>query len=201
MKEYLVVIEGKPCGPFSLEDLKGLKIKAGTFVKGQGMDDYKEVHEIPELCDYLGLKHHLAEPQYFAGLDLRLLAVAIDLFIIFTFYCIIAFIIVLFLEERELKIIVALAGLSIIPILKFIYSIAMESSSKQATWGKVLMGLKICDEQGNPLSFSRTLIRNFSKILSSGTLGLGYLMGFFSKKQQCLHDIIAGSVVVKERLV
>jgi uncharacterized RDD family membrane protein YckC len=201
MKEYLVVIDGKPNGPYPLEELKALKVKAGTFVKTEGMDDYKEAHEIPELCYFLGLKHQVSLPQYFAGLDIRLLAVIIDYFIIFAIYCIIALIIVLFIQERELKIIVVLAGLTIIPIVKFIYSIVMEASPRQATWGKVLMGLKICDEQGNTISFSRALIRNLSKIISTGTLGLGYLIGFFNKKQQCLHDLIASTLVVKERLV
>jgi uncharacterized RDD family membrane protein YckC len=201
MKRYIVVINGKPSGPYVLEDLKSLNIKAGTFVKTEEMDDYKEVHEIPELCNYLGLKHQKTLPQYFAGLDVRLLAVIIDYFIIFAIYCVIALIIVLFLEERELKIKVSLAGLAIIPIVKLVYSIIMEASARQGTWGKVLMGLRICDEQGNPISFARALARNLSKIISSGTLGLGYLMGFFNKKQQCLHDLIAGTLVVKDRLI
>jgi uncharacterized RDD family membrane protein YckC len=201
MKRYIVVINGKPSGPYVLEDLKTLNIKAGTFVKTEEMDDYKEVHEIPELCNYLGLKHQKTLPQYFAGLDVRLLAVIIDYFIIFAIYCVIALIIVLFLEERELKIKVSLAGLAIIPVVKLVYSIIMEASARQGTWGKVLMGLRICDEQANPISFARALARNLSKILSSGTLGLGYLMGFFNKKQQCLHDLIAGTLVVKDRLI
>ena len=201
MKKYSVVINGKPSGPYVLEDLKALNIKAGTFVKTGEMEDYKEVHEIPELCDFLGIKGQITLPQYFAGLDMRLLAVIIDYFIIFAIYCIISLIIVLFLEERELKIKVSLAGLAIIPIVKLVYSIFMEASARQGTWGKVLMGLRICDEQGNRLSFGRALIRNLSKILSSGTLGLGYLIGFFNKKQQCLHDQIAGTLVVKERLI
>ncbi|WP_291403008.1 RDD family protein [Daejeonella sp.] len=201
MKRYIVVINGKPSAPYVLEDLKTLNIKAGTFVKTEEMDDYKEVHEIPELCNYLGLKHQKTLPQYFAGLDVRLLAVIIDYFIIFAIYCVIALIIVLFLEERELKIKVSLAGLAIIPIVKLVYSIIMEASARQGTWGKVLMGLRICDEQGNPISFARALARNLSKIISTGTLGLGYLMGFFNKKQQCLHDLIAGTLVVKDRLI
>ena len=56
MKEYSVVIKGKPSGPYAPEDLKGLNIKAGTFVKSEEMDDYKEAHEVPELCEFLGLK-------------------------------------------------------------------------------------------------------------------------------------------------
>jgi uncharacterized RDD family membrane protein YckC len=201
MKRYIVVINGKPSGPYVLEDLKTLNIKAGTFVKTEEMDDYKEVHEIPELCDYLRLKHQKTLPQYFAGLDIRLLAVVIDYFIIFAIYCVIALIIVLFLEERDLKIKVSLAGLAIIPLVKLVYSIVMEGSARQGTWGKVLMGLRICDEQGNAISFARALARNLGKIISSGTLGLGYLMGFFNKKQQCLHDLIAGTLVVKDRLI
>ena len=55
MKQYIVVIQGKPSGPYSPEELKGLKIKAGTFVKTEEMGDYKEAHEIPELCEFLGL--------------------------------------------------------------------------------------------------------------------------------------------------
>ncbi|MBM3402605.1 MAG: DUF4339 domain-containing protein, partial [Bacteroidetes bacterium] len=42
MKDYFVVIDGKPTGPYSLEQLQGLKIKPGTFVKTEDMDDYKE---------------------------------------------------------------------------------------------------------------------------------------------------------------
>ncbi len=201
MKEYSVVIEGKPSGPYALAELKGLKIKTGTFVKSEEMDDYKEAHEVPELCEFLGLKAHVSLPQYFASLDVRLLAVIIDYFIIFGIYCVIATAVVLFIDEKQLRIIVSLAGLGIIPEAKFIYSIVMESSIRQGTWGKVLMGLKVSDEKGNPITFSRSLVRNLSKILSTATLGLGYLMGFFDKRQQCLHDRIAGTVVIKDRLI
>ena len=125
----------------------------------------------------------------------------IDYFIIFAIYCVIATAVVLFIDEKQLRVIVSLAGLGIIPEAKFIYSIVMESSERQGTWGKVLMGLKVSDEKGNPITFSRSLVRNLSKILSTATLGLGYLMGFFDKRQQCLHDRIAGTVVIKDRLI
>ncbi len=201
MKEYIVVIKGKPEGPYSFEQLKELKIKPGTFVRTEGMDDYKEAHEIPELCELLGMKAQIRKPQYFASLDVRLLAIIIDYFLVFAIYCVLATIAVLFIEERQDKIVVALAGLAIIPLVKMIYSIISEASSRQGTYGKVLMGLKVCDESGLPITLGVSLVRNLSKLICVATLGLGYAYGFFDKKQQGIHDKIAGTLVIKDRLI
>jgi hypothetical protein len=54
LKTYLVVVEGKPQGPFSIEELKQLNIQPGTFVKSPDLDDYKEAHELAELRELLG---------------------------------------------------------------------------------------------------------------------------------------------------
>ena len=201
MSEYIVVINGKPEGPYSIEKLKELSIRADTFVKTSRMDDYKEAHELPELRELLNIKKQYTLPQYFATLDIRLLAVIIDLFILFAIFAIIVFILMLFLDTRESKIIAALSGLVIIPFSKLIYGSIMEASEKQATYGKLLMGIKVTDESGNRISSGRAFARNFSKISCILTLGIGYLMGFFDKRQQCLHDKIAGTMVIKERLI
>lgn len=201
MKEYFVVIDGKPKGPFNPEQLKDLAIGSDTFVKSSGMDDYKEAHEIPELRELFGLKARVREPQYFAAPDVRLLAVIIDYFLIFAVYCVIATIVVFFIDEKQLRIVTSLGGLAMIPVAKTIYSIFMESSTRQGTWGKILMGQKVCDEKGNPISFGRSVVRNLSKLTGVITLGIGFLLGFFGKRQQCLHDRIAGTVVIKDRLI
>ena len=39
----------------------------------------------------------------------------------------------------------------------------MESSRYQATWGKLLLGVRVTDRAGNPLSFGRALIRNLAR--------------------------------------
>ncbi len=201
MEEYIVVIKGKPEGPYSLEQLKGLKIRPGTFVKTEDMDDYKEAHEIPELCELLGIKAQVRKPQYFASLDARLLAIIIDYFIVFAIYCVLATMAVLFIGERDERVIVALSGLAIIPLAKMIYSIVAEASARQGTYGKFLMGLKVTDESGLPLNMGRSAVRNLSKLICVATLGLGYAFGFFDKRQQCIHDKIAGTLVIKDRLI
>ncbi len=201
MNPYYVVINGKPEEPFPLESLKELQIKSGTFVKTTGMDDYKEAHELPELRQFLGLKQKVVLPQYFASLDLRLMATLIDHFIIFAIYFLLATLIVAFINERELRIMVSVSGLAFIPLSKLIYGIIMESSSRQGTYGKSLMGIKVSDESGSRIKPGQALIRNLSKLLCMLTLGIGYLTGFFDKRQQCLHDKIAGTLVIKDRLI
>lgn len=201
MAEYIVVINGKPEGPYPVEKLKELSIRADTFVKTPQMDDYKEAHELQELRDILHLKPQYTLPQYFATLDIRLLAVIIDLFILFAVFAVIVFIIMLFLESREAKIIAALSGLIIVPVSKLIYGSVMEASDKQATYGKILMAIKVTNESGNRISQGQAFARNFSKLLCILTLGIGYLMGFFDRRQQCLHDKIAGTLVIKGRLI
>ncbi len=201
MEEYIVVVKGKPEGPYSIEQLRGMKIKPGTFVKTDAMDDYKEANEIPELCELLGIKSQVRKPQYFASLDVRLLAIIIDYFIVFAIYCVLATIVVLFIGERDQRIIVALSGLGIIPVAKMIYSIIAEASSRQGTYGKVLMGLKVTDESGHPIKLGNSIVRNLSKLICVATLGLGYAFGFFDKRQQCIHDKIASTLVIKDRLI
>ncbi|WP_276348286.1 RDD family protein [Daejeonella sp. JGW-45] len=201
MEGYIVVVKGKPEGPYTMDQLKELRIKPGTFVKTAGMDDYKEAHEIPELCELLGMKTQVRRPQYFASLDVRLLAIIVDYFLVFAIYCVIATVTVLFINEKEARIIAALSGLGIIPIAKMIYSIVAEASKKQGTYGKVLMGLKVTDEAGLPITIGRSAVRNLSKLICVATLGLGYAYGFFDKRQQGIHDKIAGTLVIKDRLL
>src|SRR5215472_15473954 len=78
----------------------------------------------------------------------------------------------------------------------WIYEAAMESSSKQATLGKMALGLKVTDEQGRRISFARATARYFSKIISA-ILFIGYIMAGFTARKQALHDMIAGTLVTR----
>lgn len=75
------------------------------------------------------------------------------------------------------------------------YFIGMESSSKQATLGKMAVGIKVGNENGERISVGTAAGRFFSKILSGLILYIGYMMAGWDKKKQALHDKIAGTYV------
>jgi uncharacterized RDD family membrane protein YckC len=81
-------------------------------------------------------------------------------------------------------------------IASWLYSALLQSSSRQATVGKIALNLIITDEAGNRISFARASGRYFAGILNVLTLGIGYLMVIWTPKKQALHDRIAGTVVV-----
>jgi uncharacterized RDD family membrane protein YckC len=78
------------------------------------------------------------------------------------------------------------------------YYAGMESSSYQATVGKIALGIQVTDLNGNRISFGRALGRNLAEILSALILGIGYIMVAFTPKKQGLHDMIAGTLVVQK---
>lgn len=199
LKTYFLVINGKPEGPFTIAQLKEHGIKPGDFVKTPEMDDYKEAHEIAELRQYLGFSKQALVPQYFGSFDQRLLAAALDWFFVFGACVIPAFIISIFVSDPT-RITIGFSLIGIIPLVKLLYNIIMECSPKQATLGKIILKIKICDMQGNRIGFMRSLWRNVAKIFSVAPFFIGYLYSFFNKQQQCMHDMLAGTLVMKDRL-
>jgi uncharacterized RDD family membrane protein YckC len=77
------------------------------------------------------------------------------------------------------------------------YYVGLETSEKQGTWGKQIVGIKVTDMNGRRLTFGRAIGRYFAKILSGCTFGIGWLMPLFTEKKQTLHDMIAGCLVLK----
>jgi len=77
------------------------------------------------------------------------------------------------------------------------YFVAMESSSRQATLGKMAMRLTVTTVTGQPLSLWHSNRRCLAKLLSLLSLGVGFLVAELSPKNQALHDRLAGTVVVR----
>jgi uncharacterized RDD family membrane protein YckC len=82
-------------------------------------------------------------------------------------------------------------------LIGWVYWAGMESSGYQATVGKILLGMKVTDLAGNRIDFARASGRYFSKILSSILL-IGFIMIGFTERKQGLHDMLAGTLVVKK---
>ena len=77
-----------------------------------------------------------------------------------------------------------------------VYFAMQESGDEQATIGKRIMNLVVCDMNGESISFLRALGRNFARIINMAILSLGYVTILFTKKQQGVHDMIARTLVV-----
>lgn len=89
-----------------------------------------------------------------------------------------------------------LAAILVIIVLEWLYYALMESSNKQATLGKMALGIIVTDMDGKRITFGRATGRYFGKILSSLILSIGYLMAAFTEKKQALHDMISNCLVI-----
>lgn len=83
-------------------------------------------------------------------------------------------------------------------VINWLYFTLLESSHKQATLGKMAVGIIVTDLDGNRISFGRANGRYWGKIISSITLLIGFIMAGFTEKKQALHDIIAGTLVIRK---
>ncbi|WP_409422752.1 RDD family protein [Pseudaeromonas sp. ZJS20] len=82
-------------------------------------------------------------------------------------------------------------------LVQWLWYTLPESSSWQGSLGKKLLGIKVTDEQGQRIGFGRANARYWGKIVSTLTLGIGFLMVAFTRRKQGLHDIIAGTLLVR----
>ncbi len=165
------------------------------------MDDYKEAHELLELRELFGFAVPKFMPQYFASFDQRLMAWAIDYFLITLIYAVLVFAGFLLMKDQQDRIILLIIGVVLIPLTKFVYNVFADASKAQGTIGKKLMDIKVTDNYAARISVGVSLLRNAAKILSTLTLGFGYIYSFVDKKRRCFHDIVAETLVIKDRLV
>lgn len=77
------------------------------------------------------------------------------------------------------------------------YEILMIGSKRQATLGKMALGIRVATLDDRPLTMGQSTLRYFAKLLSGILLGLGYAMAFFTDNRQALHDRLAGTLVLE----
>ena len=113
----------------------------------------------------------------------------------------------------------------LILVMVWLYEALLVSSPRQATLGKMAVGIKVTDLAGERIGFGRATARFFSKLIGyfAGTVlillgtwligGIGallfgligtvvilgsFLMAAFTVRRQALHDLVAGCVVVAQ---
>ena len=79
----------------------------------------------------------------------------------------------------------------------WLYFAILESGKWQGTLGKRALGLRVTGVDGQHISFGRATGRYFAKIVSGMTFMIGYIMAGFTDRKQALHDMIAGTLVVR----
>jgi uncharacterized RDD family membrane protein YckC len=77
-----------------------------------------------------------------------------------------------------------------------LYFAMMHASSMQATLGKMAVGIKVTDDDGQRISFWRGVGRYFAYLLSSLLLFIGYIMAAFTDRKRALHDMVCSTLVV-----
>ncbi|HYG18110.1 MAG TPA: RDD family protein [Ohtaekwangia sp.] len=80
-------------------------------------------------------------------------------------------------------------------VMGLMYQCAFESSSLQATPGKIAVGIKVGHSNGERISFGTALARYFLKFLSFIILCIGFMMVGWDPKKQGLHDKLANTYV------
>jgi uncharacterized RDD family membrane protein YckC len=91
------------------------------------------------------------------------------------------------------------AGFVIALTAIWLYFAGFESSGLQSTLSGRILGLRVTDLQGEPISFNRATVRHFAMYLSAVTpFAVGYLMAFWTKRRQTLHDYVSSTLVLKK---
>ena len=67
----------------------------------------------------------------------------------------------------------------------------------QGTFGKRLAGIRIADLSGKRIGLGRSLLRLVLFVPSIGLAGMGFVAAAFTRRRQALHDLGAGTLVVR----
>ena len=81
-------------------------------------------------------------------------------------------------------------------IIAALYLGLLPATPLQATLGKRMVGLRICDGTGKRIGVLRAVLRLVIFVPSIGIAGAGFVLAAFTPRRQALHDLAAGTLVV-----
>ena len=86
---------------------------------------------------------------------------------------------------------------NIFVLINIVYFALFEGSRRQATPGKMMMGIFVADLAGGRISYLRAFGRSLGRILSLIICFMGYLVALFTARNQALHDLMTGTLVLE----
>jgi uncharacterized RDD family membrane protein YckC len=139
-----------------------------------------------------------------AGLGGRALAYLADLFVIFLFWvtALLVYSIAgdLLRRVQELSFGAQVLAVVLLFFTGWAYDVAWESAWGGQTPGKRLLGLRVVGRDGAPVSFVESLVRNLLRAVEVPlAYAPGVLMVALTARHQRLGDLVAGTLVVKDR--
>lgn len=99
-------------------------------------------------------------------------------------------------KSPQASLIAALIGMGIGILVNAIYCTVFVGAFG-ATPGKMAAKIRIVNVDGSKVSYGKACARYFAEILSSLTLGIGYIMAAFDDEKRALHDRICGTRVIR----
>lgn len=101
--------------------------------------------------------------------------------------------------SRLIDVLIVFIPAFMIPIVApWLYFSLQQSGDSQQTIGQRASDIKLISANGRKVDFGQATGRHFANYLNLFTLGIGFLMFFFSSRSQCLHDSLANTLVVSE---
>jgi uncharacterized RDD family membrane protein YckC len=198
---YYIHRNGQQTGPFAEEQVRQML--------AAGLADSGDLCWHDGLTTWISLSQAMgqtppdlppAPPQtQFAGFWLRAIALVLDTFILLVPGWGIGFVIGAMMGSQgaskdDVVGVCYIVGI----VIWWLYYACMESSSLQATFGKLALGIRVTDVTGRRISFGRAAGRNLAKVISGMLFGIGFMMAGFDARKQALHDGLAGCLVCRK---
>ncbi len=101
------------------------------------------------------------------------------------------------MEPDDGRFLAGMAAVLLWLVADWLYHAMMHSGPRQGTYGKYFMGLKVTGLSGEPVGFPQATGRHFAKFLSTFPLLIGFFIAPFTRRKQALHDMVAGTLVVR----
>lgn len=146
----------------------------------------------------------------FAGLGNRILACLIDTLITYLIITVLVLVCCLadylvsnlpIASSNRILLAICLTVICLIAgfIVYFGYFIYFEIAWRGQTPGKKLAGIRVIEENGQPVSRSSVFIRNLLRTVDEGFMLLGLLVMVIDRNERRLGDLAANTIVIRER--